>query len=105
MSFSVKATDLEDFSKVLHRAASDVEEAREYVKKSCEMFTTDIGPVSAVAQAWNGGHESAVSRVHATLRKLEQILSASSREMKRSSSYYTTTDVAESRRIDQTYPR
>ncbi|MGX7761003.1 hypothetical protein ACWQ06_20405 [Streptomyces angustmyceticus] len=104
MSFSVDSDDLNGFGKQVGRAANDVEESRDYVKKSCEMLDSDVGPISTVAQIWSGGHEDVVNRVHNTLKTLHKILSASSDELIKSAKHYNSTDAAEARKMDATYP-
>ncbi|MFJ6750752.1 MULTISPECIES: WXG100 family type VII secretion target [unclassified Streptomyces] len=104
MSFSVDPDDLEAFGKQIHRAVEDVEEARDYVKKSCEMMPSDVGPISTIAQLWDGGHQDVIDRVQNTMKTLQKILSASSGELLSSAKHYRATDRDESRKMDSTYP-
>ncbi|MEU8995315.1 type VII secretion target [Streptomyces caniferus] len=104
MSFSVDPDDLAGFGKQVKRAAEDVEESRDYVKKSCDMLPSDVGPISTVAQLWGGGHEDVVNRVQNTLKVLHKILSASSTELRNSARHYDSTDRGEAGKMDATYP-
>ncbi|WP_310726524.1 type VII secretion target [Streptomyces sp. N2A] len=104
MEFSVEPDDLNAFGKQVQRAADDVEEARDYIKRSCEMFASDVGPISTVAQLWGGGHEDVVGRVQNTMKALHKILASSSEELLKSARHYDTTDRDESRKMDATYP-
>ncbi|MCF3177201.1 hypothetical protein IPZ61_28280 [Streptomyces sioyaensis] len=104
VSFSVAPDDLNSFGKQLRRASDDVEEARDYIKKSCEMFASDVGPISTVAQFWGGGHDDVVARVQNTMKALQKILSTSSSELLSSAKHYETTDRDESRKMDATCP-
>ncbi|WP_143658946.1 hypothetical protein [Streptomyces platensis] len=104
MSFSVDPDDLTGFGKQVKRAADDVEESRDYVKKSCEMLASDVGPISTVAQLWSGGHEDVVNRVQNTLKVLHKILGASSAELLSSAKHYDSTDRGEATKMDATYP-
>ncbi|MGW1372694.1 WXG100 family type VII secretion target [Streptomyces sp. NPDC002446] len=104
VAFSVDPDDLTGFGKQVKRAADDVEESRDYVKKSCEMLASDVGPMSTVAQLWGGGHEDVVNRVQNTLKALQKILSTSSVELLNSAKHYEATDRDESRKMDAAYP-
>ncbi|MEU4846215.1 hypothetical protein [Streptomyces gilvosporeus] len=104
MGFSVDPDDLTGFGKQVKRASDHVEESRDYVKKSCEMFAMDVGPISTVAQLWDGGHTDVVDRVQNTLKALHRILASSSAELLSSARHYDATDHDESRKMDATYP-
>ncbi len=104
MSFSVDSDDLTGFGKQVKRAADDVEESRDYVKKSCEMLPSDVGPISTVAQIWDGAHKDVVNRVQNTLKALHKILTSSSTELLQSAKHYDSTDQNEARKMDATYP-
>ncbi|MFF3748491.1 hypothetical protein [Streptomyces kronopolitis] len=104
VSFSVDPDDLAGFGKQVQRAADDVEESRDYVKKSCEMLASDVGPVSTVAQMWSGGHEDVVNRVQNTLKALHRILDSSSAELRSSARHYVSIDRSEAGKMDATYP-
>ncbi|MFG2224035.1 type VII secretion target [Streptomyces sp. NPDC048644] len=104
MSFSVDPDDVKSFGEQMKRAAADVEDARDYVKKSCEMLASDVGPISTVAQLWGGGHEDVVGRVQNTMKALHRILTTSSAELISSAKHYDVTDHDESRKMDASYP-
>ncbi|MFJ8363653.1 hypothetical protein [Streptomyces sp. NPDC093984] len=101
MAFEVKPDDLDGYSRQVERAAEDVHQAQEYIKKY-----GDMGAVTGQGLfLWaTGMHSQAMDGVNDVVTRLHGLLTASAKELSKSAEYYRTTDQDQASKLDATYP-
>jgi len=101
MTFEVKPDDLDGFGRQVERAAEDVQQAQEYIKKY-----GDMGAVTGQGLfLWaTGMHSQAMDGVSDLATRLQGLLSSSAKELSKSAGYYRTTDQDQASQLDATYP-
>ncbi|MCX4457243.1 type VII secretion target [Streptomyces sp. NPDC059837] len=101
MTFEVKPEDLDGYSRQVQRAAEDVHQAQEYVKKYGDMGAfTGQGLI-----LWaTGMHSQAMNEVNDVVTRLHTLLAASAKELSKSAEYYRATDQDQASKLDATYP-
>ncbi|GAA3583017.1 type VII secretion target [Streptomyces osmaniensis] len=104
MTFEVEPSDLASFSRQISRAADDVTTAKEYFERECSIGTFSVGPLSAIASMFGGGHDGVMENVRSALEQMHRILDASKGEMSRSANFYKRTDEGEASKLDSQYP-
>ncbi|MFJ7903853.1 WXG100 family type VII secretion target [Streptomyces sp. NPDC096198] len=101
MAFEVEPDDLDGYGRQVGRAADDMHQAQEYIKKYGDMgaFTGQGLFLWATSM-----HAQAMSGVHDVVTRLHSILAASAQELSKSADYYRTTDQHQASQLDATYP-
>ncbi|GGZ67569.1 type VII secretion target [Streptomyces bluensis] len=100
MGFQVQAGDLDGYAAQVGRAADDVQQAKKYAQNNSDVGVSDQGLIELII----GAHRSVVDEVNAAMTRAESVLRAAETELKKSATYYRTTDTSTARSMDATFP-
>ncbi|MFJ5535373.1 hypothetical protein [Streptomyces sp. NPDC093261] len=101
MTFEVRPEDLDGYSRQVGRAAEDMNQAQQYIKKY-----GDMGALTGQGLfMWaTGMHSQAMDGVNDVVARLHALLVASAKELSKSAAYYRATDRDQASKLDGTYP-
>ncbi|MET8679862.1 type VII secretion target [Streptomyces sp. NPDC004647] len=100
MDFDVEHKDLDAFAEQIRRAAEDLEQAKRYCAEHSNIAVSNEGLISMCLTT----HTATVQQVTNALKKTQEIVRSSGREMAASAKYYRETDEANAAKVDATYP-
>ncbi|MGW1162616.1 WXG100 family type VII secretion target [Streptomyces sp. NPDC002513] len=101
MTFEVKPEDLDGYSRQVERAAEDMHQAQEYIKKYGDMGAFTGQGLFLWA---TGMHSQAMDGVKDVVTRLHALLAASAKELAKSADHYRSTDQDQASKLDATYP-
>jgi uncharacterized protein YukE len=100
MGFRVESGDLESYAVQVGRAADDIQSARKYAQDNSNVDVSNQGLIELLI----GAHRSVVDTVNSAMTQAESVLRAAETELKKSATYYRTTETSTARSMDATLP-